>query len=64
MKNKIIKILITTVFILLPIIDILRTTIVKDIEVFNIALIEFINFILIGISFILTIPKINKMKKK
>lgn len=63
MKNKIIKILITTVFILLPIIDILRATPVKDIEVFNIALIEFINFILIGTSFLLTIPKINKKKK-
>lgn len=62
-NNKIIKILITAVFLLFPIIDILRSTNIKDIEIFNISIIEFINFLLIGISFILTIPKINRKKK-
>lgn len=62
-RNNIIKILITALFLLFPVIDILRSTPIKDIEIFNIAIIEFINFILIVASFILTIPKINKKKK-
>lgn len=61
-RSRIIKILITAVFILFPIIDILRSTDIKEIEIFNISIIEFINFILIGISFLLTIPKLNKKK--
>lgn len=62
-KNNIIKILITTLFLLFPMIDILRSTYIKDIEIFNISIIEFVNFVLIGLAFILTIPKINKKKK-
>jgi len=62
-KNNIIKFLITTLFLLFPMIDILRSTYIKDIEIFNISVIEFINFMLIGIAFLLTIPKINKKKK-
>jgi len=46
-NNKIIKILITAVFLLFPIIDILRSTNIKNIEIFNISIIEFINFLLI-----------------
>lgn len=63
-KDKIIKILITALFIFLPIIDMLRTTIIEDIEMFGISIIELLNFLLIGISFILTIPKIKKKHKK
>ena len=62
-RSKIIKILITLLFILMPIIDILRSTFIKEIEILDISIIEYINFILIGISFVLTIPKINKKKK-
>ena len=62
-RENIIKILITSLFVLLPIIDVLRQTFIKDIELLNISIIEFINFLLIGISFLLTIPKINKKKK-
>lgn len=62
-RNKIIKSLITLLFIFLPIIDILRSTFIKDIEILNISVIEFVNFLLIGIAFLLTLPKINKKKK-
>ena len=62
-SNRIIKVLITTLFLLFPIIDILRSTSIKDIEIFNIAFIELINFMLIGLAFLLTIPKINKKKR-
>ena len=63
-KDKIIKYLITIMFLLLPIIDMLRTTSVEDIEIFNISIIELINLLLIGISFIFTIPKIKKKHLK
>lgn len=63
-KNKIIKFLITTMFILLPIIDMLRATKIKNIEIFNIAIIELINLLLIGISFLLTVSKIKKKHLK
>lgn len=62
--DKIIKILITTMFIFLPIIDMLRTTPIKDIEFCGLAIIELINILVIGISFILTIPKIKKKHLK
>ena len=62
-RNNVIKVLITTLFLLFPIIDILRSTNVKNIEIFNISIIEFINFVLIVTAFFLTIPKINKKKK-
>lgn len=62
--DKIIKILITTMFVFLPIIDMLRATQIKDIELFGIALIELVNLLLIGTSFILTIPKVKKKHLK
>lgn len=59
-KNKLIKFNIFTLFMLLPIIDSLRRTSVKNIEIFNISIIEFIYFILIGTAFIATFKKIQK----
>lgn len=59
-KDKLIKFNIFAVFLLLPIIDSLRRTGIKDIEIFNISIIEFFYFLLIGISFIATITKIKK----
>lgn len=61
-KEKILKILISILLINLPFLDMLRTTNFKNIEVFNLALIELINIVLIGISFILTFFKIEKKK--
>lgn len=63
-KNDIIKTLITIVFILLPIIDILRATTVKDIELFGFAIIELINIILIGLAFLLSLTKFTKKEFK
>lgn len=58
-KNKVLKILITILFIQLPFLDMLRTTSFKDIEIFGIALIELLNIILIGASLIITFTKIK-----
>ena len=41
-KDKLIKFNIFTLFMLLPIIDSLRRTTIKDIEIFNLSLIEFV----------------------
>jgi len=60
----VIKRLITILFIFLPIIDMLRATPIKDVELFGIAIIELLNLLLIGISFVLTIPKIRKKHLK
>ena len=60
-KDRIIKYSISLVFILLPLIDIIRVTDLKDIEIFNLSLIEFVNIFLISIGFITTIIK-NKFK--
>ena len=60
LKDKTIKYLIIALFIFLPIIDMLRTTAIKDVEIFNISILEFVNLFLIGLSFVLTIPKIKK----
>ena len=62
-KDRIIKYSISLVFILLPLIDIIRVTDLKDIEIFNLSLIEFVNIFLISIGFITTIIK-NKFKFK
>lgn len=61
-KDKIIKILITTFIILIPILDMLRTTGFKDVEVFGIALIELINICLIGGALLLTFAKVSLKK--
>ena len=62
-KDRIIKYSISLVFILLPLIDIIRGTDLKDIEIFNIALIEFVNIFLISVAFITSIIK-NKFDFK
>lgn len=61
-KNKIIKRLMTILFIYFPVLDILRGTPVKDIQFLGIAIIELFNFLLIGISLIFTFLKIDKRK--
>lgn len=61
-KNKILKTLMLILFIYLPFLDILRGTKVKDIEILGIALIELVNFLILGASIILTFLKIDKRK--
>lgn len=61
-KDKIIKTLIIIFFMLLPFLDMLRTTGFKDIEVLNVALIELINIVLIGSALLLTLTKVSKKK--
>jgi len=63
-RNDIIKVLITALFIMLPVTDVLRTTFIKDVEILNISIVEFLNFLLIGIPFLLTIGKLDKKAKK
>lgn len=62
--NKILKTLITIQLIILPIIDMIRSTELRHIEIFGITIIELINFLLIGFSLLLTIIKIYSKKKK
>ncbi len=51
MKNKFIKNSIVAVYVLLPIIEMLRATSLKDVEIFNIAVIELVNILLISFAF-------------
>lgn len=62
--DKIIKILITLMFIFLPIVDMLRATFIEDVELFGMSIIELVHILLIGISFVFTIPKIKKKHLK
>ena len=61
--NTLLKYFISILFISLPFLDMLRTTFYKDIELFNIAIIELGNIVLIGLSLLLTFIKIFKKKK-
>lgn len=61
-KDKIIKWSIFILIIILPFLDMLRTTGFKDIEVFSIALIELVNIVLILTAFATTFFKIDKRK--
>lgn len=61
-RNKLLKILITIQLLLFPFLDMLRTTSFKDIEFLNIAVIELVNIVLIGISLIITLTKVSKKK--
>lgn len=54
-KKKIIRNSIYILFILLPIIDCLRRTFIKDINIFGFSIIEFIYMFIIGYSLILTV---------
>ena len=62
--NKYIKNLITIQLIMFPILDMIRTTDFRHVELFGISLIELVNILLIGISFLLTIVKYFKTKKR
>lgn len=63
MRNKIIRILIATQLIILPFLDMIRTTSFRHFEILGISAIELCNIILIGMAFLLTIIKIFKDKK-
>ena len=62
-SKKIIKTMITILFIMLPIIDMLGKTQIKNTQLFGFSVIELLNIIIIGISIILTIH-ISKNRKK
>ena len=64
LKNKIIKVVITILLLVLPLIDCLRITPLKDIQVFNISLVEFLVLFLVFLSFLITFFKIEKKKFK
>lgn len=59
-KDKIIKWTITILLIILPFLDMLRTTNVRHFEILGISIIELGNILLIGIAFILTLFKCRK----
>lgn len=59
-KDKIIKYSISILLILLPFLDMIRTTNVRHFEVFGISIVEIFNIILIGLAFVMTIIKCNK----
>jgi len=59
-KEKIIKFSVFFIFLLLPIIDCIRRTPIKDIEILGISIIELVFLIPVGISFLITITKIKK----
>jgi len=63
-KNKIIKATITILLILLPLMDILRITPLKDIQILGVSLVEFFNLFLVFIAFSLTFFKIKKERLK
>lgn len=60
MKDKMLKICVLILFLNLPILDILRATSFKDVELFGFAVIELVNIILIGIAFLLTLTRSKK----
>lgn len=62
--NKILRVLITIQLIILPFLDMIRTTTLRHIEVFGVTIIELVNILLIGFSLILTIIKIFNNRKK
>lgn len=64
LKNKIIKITITILLIILPLMDVLRITPLKNIEILGISFVEFFNLFLICIAFFLTILKVKFKKIK
>ncbi len=64
MKNKYIKNCVGAIFVLLPIIELIRETSVKDIEIFGISIIELVNIVLIGIAFLIFFFSECDKKKK
>ena len=64
LKDKIIKYSMLIMFILLPIIDCIRRTTIKDVEILGISIIEIINIIIICYTLLLTIFSIKDRKKE
>ena len=62
--KKYIKFLISIQLIIFPILDMIRTTKFRHVELLGISLIELVNILLIGFSFMLTIIKIFNTRKK
>ena len=58
-RDKIIKFSIMVLLILLPFLDMLRTTGIRHIEILGISIIEIWNILLIGVAFLLTLFKCN-----
>lgn len=58
-RDKIIKLSIMILLILLPFLDMLRTTEIRNFEILGISIIEIWNILLIGIAFLLTLFKCN-----
>lgn len=63
-QNKIIKYSIFIMFILLPIIDCIRRTNIKNIEILGFSIIELINMIIISYTLVLTFTKLKNPKKE
>ena len=59
-KQKIIKFSVFFIFLLLPIIDCIRRTPIKDVEILGISIIELVFLIPVALSFLITITKIKK----
>lgn len=64
LKNKIIKICMTTLLLILPFLDILRVTPLKNVEIFGISCVEIFNIFLVMIALFLTFLKVKKKKFK
>lgn len=62
--NKIIKNSIFILFIMLPIIDCIRRTPLKDVNILGISAIEILNIVIIGYTLILTIISLKNRKKE
>lgn len=60
LKEKIIKFNVFALFMFLPIIDCIRRTSIKDINILGISIIELVYFILVGVSFVVTFTRIKK----
>ena len=56
-RDKVIKIVITVLLLLLPFLDMLRTTNIRNFEILGISIIEIWNILLIGVAFLLTLFK-------
>ena len=59
-KEKIIKFSVFFIFLLLPIIDCIRRTPIKDVEILGISIIELVFLIPVALSFLITTTKIKK----
>ena len=63
-SKKIIKYSILILFLMLPIIDCIRRTPIKDFEIFHFSIIEIFNIIIIGYTTVLTLINLIHKKKE